>query len=520
MNGSVRRTATLFRLWPLILYLLLAIGIQWITGAWDAAFVTYPDEPSHFVSSVMVRDYIAHGLTQNPLSFAKEYYDHYPFFAVGYWPPLYYVMMGTWFLIAGVGRLQALLLVGVVASGCAWLICVLVRRRAGDAAGFCAGLLFLTLPEVQTWLCAVMVDQTVLFFSLAATLFTIRYFERPDWTNAIGFALCAAATVLTKYSGLFILGLPYLVLLLLRRFDLLRSRSFWAQPVLTCALVAPWVLWTAHLARVGLPAKAPQSGIVVRIIDFSRESLLIFPAVPLVFVIAGLVVLVMRPSAWRLDTTVTACYIVLLIGFLVVTPVDAERRYLQGAAAALLVLSFFGWWTFVEAAANRGAQWVKFAPILVIAAAVTISSLQVLRFRRIPDTAVPEVVRAVTRQPQWRGKRILVAPDMEGSMIAEFVARDPRRPGYWLRRPSKRFASLDWFGGHYSTRFSSASDVMKELRADPVDLVIWHRIPVSSQRPHEQQIEEVLKDSPAEWRPLASFGSWTIYQYIAAPRDN
>jgi hypothetical protein len=129
---------------------------------------------------------------------------------------------------------------------------------------------------------------------------------------------------------------------------------------------------------------------------------------------------------------------------------------------------------------------------------------------------VPEIVQAVTEQPEWTGKRILVAPDMEGSMIAEFVARDPRRPSYWLRRPSKRFASLDWFGGHYSARFSSASELMDELRADPVDLVIWHNIPIASQRMHEQQMQEALTRSPSDWQPLATFGSWTIYRYVPA----
>ncbi len=504
-----------FRYWPLVIYLLLSAGIQWVTGAWHAAFITYPDEPSHFVSSVMVRDYLAHGLNQNPLSFAREYYEHYPFFAVGYWPPLFYILMGLWFLVVGVGRLQALLLVAAIASGCAWMICILVRRRAGEVAGFCAGLIFLTLPEVQVWLCAVMADQLVVLFSLVAAAFVIRYFERPNWPNAIGFAACAAATSLTKYSGLFICVLPLAAMVVLRRFDLLRRPSFLAQPLLTGCLVAPWVLWTAHLAALGLPG--PQHDPVLgRLVSFLREPFLIFPPAALVFVTGGLIILLLRPRAWRLDSTVVALYAILLIAFLMVTPVGAERRYLQPAAAALLVLSFMGWWIVIDSATRRGPTWAKAAPVLVMLTAAAICSLQVLRFRRIPDTPIAAVVHSITEQPEWTGKRILVAPDMEGSVIAEFVAQDPHRPSYWLRRPSKKFASLDWFGGHYAVRFSSTRELMDELRADPVDLLVWHAIPAGLQRPHERQMQEALVSSPSCWRTLSSFGSWTIYQYVPA----
>jgi hypothetical protein len=381
--------------------------------------------------------------------------------------------------------------------------------------GFCTGLIFLTLPEVQLWFCAVMVDQAVVLFSLASAVFVIRYFERPTWPNTVGFSVCAVLTVLTKYSGLYVCALPLATLLLLRRFELLRSRSFLAQPALLCALVAPWILWTAHLATVGLPPQESHGGFALRTIGFIRESFEIFPPILMVLVMLGLLGLAVRRRAWRTDTAVMALYAVLLIGFLVASPVvGPERRYLQPAAAALLVLSWAGWWTFVSDATRRGANWVKAVPALVLLVTAAICGVQVLRFPRIPNYPIRAVVRTITAQPAWTGKRILVAPDMEGAVIAEFVAQDPHRPSYWLRRPSKSFASLDWFGGRYAQRFSSARELMDELRADPVDLLIWHAIPAGSLRPHERQMKETLVSSPVVWRPMASFGSWSIYQYI------
>jgi len=500
------------RLWPLVVYLSLCIGIQWASGSWNASFTAYPDEPSHFVSSVMVHDYLVHGLDQNPLSFATEYYKHYPFFAIGYWPPLYYILMGLWFLAVGVGRLQALLLVAAIASGCAGMICILVRRRAGQFAGFCAGLLFLTLPEVQTWFCAVMVDQAVVLFSLVAIWFAIRYFERPSWRSAIGFAILAAAAVLTKYSGLYICAIPIVAILALRRFGLLRERSFWAQPVIICCLVAPWLLWTAHLASVGLPEQG-RGPAVGRVLSFSRESLLSFPPATLIFVLAGVMILMARKQSWRVDTKIIALSIAANIGFLAASPVDPERRYLQSVAAALLVLSFIGWWTLIETAGRRGTGWARVALAAVALVVLATSSLQVLRFRRAPDANARSVVRYIAGQPKWMGKQILVAPDMEGPMIAEFAAGDAHRPGYWLERPSKRFARLDWFGHHYEAKFSSAEALMADLRTDPVDLVIWHNAPAALQRPDERQMQEALTRWPSCWQPVITIDTLQIYQY-------
>jgi hypothetical protein len=503
-----------FRLWPLVVYLSLSIGIQWASGSWNASFTAYPDEPSHFVSSVMLHDYLVHGLNRSPLSFATEYYKHYPFFAIGYWPPLYYILMGMWFLAVGVGRLQALLLVAVIASGCAWMICILVRRHAGQFAGFCAGLLFLTLPEVQTWFCAVMVDQSIVLFSLAAAWFAIRYFEQPSWRSAIGFAVLAAATVLTKYSGLYICAIPVGAVVVLHRFELVRARSFWAQPVIIGCLVAPWLLWTAHLARVGLPEQG-RGPVVGRVLSFSLESLLSFPPATLAFVLMGVVILMGQRAAWRTDTKIIALFVAANIGFLAASPVDPERRYLQSVAAALLVLSFIGWWTLIENVGRRGTGWARVALAAVALAVFTTSSLQVLRFRLAPDANARSVVRYITGQPKWMGKRILVAPDMEGPIIAEFAVGDVHRPGYWLERPSKRFARLDWFGHHYEAKFSSAEALRADLRANPVDLVIWHNAPAELQRPDERQMQEALTRWPSCWQPVIRMGTWQIYQYDA-----
>ena len=52
--------------------------LVWRSGAFNAEFGEYPDESAHFVTALMVRDYLRTGLGQPPMSFAENYYLHYP----------------------------------------------------------------------------------------------------------------------------------------------------------------------------------------------------------------------------------------------------------------------------------------------------------------------------------------------------------------------------------------------------------------------------------------------------------
>ncbi|MGP8248124.1 MAG: hypothetical protein ACLQVN_26875, partial [Bryobacteraceae bacterium] len=64
-----------------LIYLAFCLLLDTSTGAWHTPFVAYPDEPAHFVGSVMVRDWLLSGRLLQPMAFARQYYGHYPYFA-------------------------------------------------------------------------------------------------------------------------------------------------------------------------------------------------------------------------------------------------------------------------------------------------------------------------------------------------------------------------------------------------------------------------------------------------------
>ena len=494
-----------------MVYFAICVFVEASTGAWDAPFTSYPDEPAHMVGSVMMRDYLA-SLPAAPRPFADSYYQHYPFFGVGIWPPMFYLVTAVWLLIAGVGRLQALLVVAAATAGAASVIGGLVRKRAGPAAGFSAGLLFLSLPEVQRWLCAVMADNVATFLCLAAAACLIRYFERATLGSALGFALCASCAILTKYTAWFLCVLPFAALVSLRRFDLLRKRSLWLQPAVIAAVVGPWTLWTLKfITRVpGLPL----GSLVGRLVAFSLTAVRVLPPVLAVAAAGGVVVLVLKPGLWNVDVRVLVLFVLGQIAFLTIAPpAGVEGRYVLPVAAAVLVLSFAGWKAALEPLTRRGAAWAF--PSLCLALALPFAATHLRAYSRPPRYPVRTVVEAIAANQAWTGKRILVASDLEGPMIAEFALEDRRHPGHWLLRPSKTLASSNWYGMEYTGYFHSPEDLAAWLKEGHLAVIIWHRRDRGEMLPHEALLGQVLSTHPPWLREVDSFDSsaWEIWEY-------
>ena len=485
--------------------------LQITTGARRADFAAHPDEASHFVGSVMVRDYLASGRLADPLAFARGFYSHYPFFAVGYWPPAFYSVTAFWFWIAGVGRTQALLVPAVFAAGTAWLIFFLVRLRAGPIAGICTGALYLSLPSVQQWMCAVMVDHFTAFFCVAGAACLLRYLEAPNRRIGLLCAACCACAVLSKYSAAYLVALPLLAAWLGRRRSLWRRPSLFLQPVVVALVVGPWVLWTRHLASYGLPAEK-QGLTLARVASVVGVAFRIFPPVLMAAVVLGLIALLFLPKLWREDVAMIGLLGAGQLALLLASPVEAEGRYVLVSAASLLVLSAAGWagvWSSIPQGARPSAVPFAAAGLVVLFVVFHFGT-----YPRPPECAIRTVVQSLQQNPAWLDKRIVVPPDLEGPFIAEFVAQDRQRPSYYLLRPSKFMASMNWFGGDYRSRFGSSEEAMNYLRDNRVELIVWHTTPDLT--PHERILADVLRDDRGWWRRIALFGSgpasWSVYQ--------
>src|SRR5262245_18910858 len=102
-----------------------------LSGAFTHELGGAPDEAAHFITGLMIHDYVASGIGTSPLEFAKEYYTHYPKVAFGIWPPLFHVMDAAWMLLISPSKASVVLMLSVFTTVVAYLLFRVIERAFG-----------------------------------------------------------------------------------------------------------------------------------------------------------------------------------------------------------------------------------------------------------------------------------------------------------------------------------------------------------------------------------------------------
>jgi Dolichyl-phosphate-mannose-protein mannosyltransferase len=500
MNNARIQTIVCF-----VICFLLVAGMQHWSGASVAAFDGYPDEPSHYLGGLMVRDYLAAGFPTAPLPYAVNYYLHLPYFAIGYWPPLFYVVEGLWMSAVGYSRSDVLLLLALIAALIAATIFAVTRSSLGIAGAFLCAVLFLLLPDVLSNNFMVMTDTMVALFSFWSVLALARYFETGGYRYSILFAVLASCTIMTKYSGGFLVLLPPLGLLIGKRWDLLRRASFWLQPVVVAVLCAPWALYTKQFAILGFASYIKLgffAGLLHYLHLWTREfgllSILLFGA----WIYQA--IFLAKADALRLLLWLHPMAVLLFQSF---APIGVETRYLIPALAPLIVLLAF--------ALAHLPNWYGPAVLAVTVACYSVVSLP---NSRRPANMVRYAAEAIIRRSGGTRQSLVYVPaDAEGPMIAEFAMRDTKRPVRILARTNKLLAQMDWLGSYYRSNYQQPSDLEQFFVENAPDLVILHpRSSGAGQFPHERLLEATIHDYPACWELLESTAGYDIYKFAGS----
>lgn len=490
--------------------------VQRLTGAVAASFGLYPDEPAHYLSSLLVRDYLASGFSQSPITFAVHYYTALPYFAIGYWPPAFYAIGGVWMLLFGVHRASALALTAVIAALLAATVFHVLRQRGVN--GWTAaiwGFVVLSIPQAIVSSSMYMLDLPVALFSLWALLEEIRFSQAPDRPrHAIGYALYASLAFLSKYSGAFVFLFPIALVASSRKWSLLRNKWFWAQPAIVVAACGPWALYTHQLMYIGLPPRGMISmhnhlalALAGFLEGFSRVAGPVLVASAAVGIAA-----VLLAKRWNLELWMYAAAPVCVIVLLVASPVDAEGRQFVTLLAplVLLIACAFG---RLELLRTRVAS-MAVPGILLIAGMARCA----VAFPHFPPDRLHSLIEYVDTHPNWEHASILLPPGCEGPAVAEFAEYALRRPQHILLRPSKIMGVADWWGISKS-RYSGARQLEEGLARNSIDLIVVHR-PQTVHTPVDSVIGAVIAKFPDDWRLAAVIkspcgrgfcGVWDVY---------
>ncbi len=493
-----------------LLFLAEALLLQWLGGAYASGFGGHPDEAAHFVSSVMVHDFLLHPGAGQPMAFAQQFYLHYPKVAIGNWPPLLHGLLALWYLLFGVSRASALVLIAVFAAATATLMAAAARRLLSPTAGMFAGAVYLALPLVQESSAVVMTEHLVTLLLLASTLAFARFARfarlarRGATAHALLFAALASAAILTRGSAWALVVVPPMVILLTADWRLLINWRLWLAALMVGALCVPWYVATRGMspnAMVGIDASAPAAFFLQAAAYFPLAAVRAIGLVLALLAALGVwhTMLRRQPAPVPLQgATEWPALAAMASGVLLiqcVVPAGIEARYVLQLLPALMLF------------AAAGLHWLATlgAPNVTWSAAAIVILLTVFHLpETMRNSGYEQVAADLATQPT---PTVLLISDArgEGSMVAAIALRE-RRPHSLVLRGSKLLVSEDWLGRASRPRFATNDAVRTMLDAIPVNaVVIDHAIEASQARSYHRQIEQLLKADPEHWTPHASY---------------
>jgi hypothetical protein len=488
-----------------------AAGLQVGGGAYRNEFGGHSDEAAHYITGLMVRDYVLSPPWRAPMRYAEDYYIHYPKVAVGHWPPFFYVVQTGWMALFGTSRASVLLLMVTLAALLAWTLWRVIAAESGALVGLGWALVLIGLPITQRMTAMLMADLLVALLAFWAALCLGRYVERGRRVDAALFGLLAALALLTKANGLCLALAPPLTLLLTGRWGLLARPSFYWPAAIVVALCGPWYYLTLTPGLAGNGVSEGSAGLANTVRGlryYSNPGLTIgFSAAALAAV--GVVARVAGPHASGRPRGPWAALTALVVGCLAIAcavPVGWEPRYLLGAVAPALALAAAGAAALAGLLTpRRGGPWLRCG---LPAAALLLIGWEMIVPQGSRCQGFRPVALDLLADPGLRHAVFLVSSDEpgEGMFIAE-VAGHERRPGHVVLRASKVLAKSMWDTSGYIPLYRTAEEVMEFLTKVPVDIVVVDTsIPASSARLRQQpQLLQAIGDRPDRWKLLGSY---------------
>jgi Dolichyl-phosphate-mannose-protein mannosyltransferase len=482
-----------------ILYLALCVSLQWAGGAFQSGFGANPDEPAHYVTGLMVRDYIAQFFPSSPIAFAKNYYLHYPEVAFGHWPPMFYALEAAWMLLAPVSYRSLLLLMAALTATTALALDRLAR------GGYLAGVLFIALPITQTYSSSIMAEAPLALFSLLAIIALIRFLEKETLSGALLFGVFASLAILTKPSGWAITIVPAVALLLMRSPGRLLSTRLWISAAMVGVLCVPYYVLTLKMARAGMEGRSiTWSRTSQALLEYLQRTPDMVGIVLMVLAACGFLCKVALPLRKR-NVTPHWAVIAALFGatlvFHAVVPTTAEPRKNFMALAAIVLFAI------------AGAEWIaqsKWPSTALIVLAVFASRAFAIAHRE-PSRFAAAAEYVIARADCQRTVSLVSSPTPggEGAFIAEIASRERRRPERFVLRASKQLEHSTWNGLDYRPFYTSPEQMRAALDRIPVGLLVMDS---GVLRPHEETLRQMLVADAPDWEEIYSVSGITIYR--------
>jgi 4-amino-4-deoxy-L-arabinose transferase-like glycosyltransferase len=502
-------------------YLALVLILQALSGAYQSDLSHHPDEAAHVTTALMVRDYLASGFSTPPLPFAKNFYVHYPKVALGMWPPVFYLAAGLWMLAFGATKLSLLTLMAILGALLASTLGLFARRVFGSFAAFGLGLLLIALPATQRATSTIMLDVPVSLLEFWALALLLRFFRNGESRTAAAFGVVTALATLTKANGIALVLVPVLLILLARRFDLLKRRGLYAAAVIVIGLGLPWQLVSYKMLSASVPIARVNAVFVFSTLAKYAAILVqaLGPGVVAV-ALAGLGVecarLLRRSPAASLALGGAACLLTAVVVFHSVNPTPPDDRYMLAALPTLLLCFAAGVRWIARLLAPRSSSAVP-AGLLLTVLALLPFALKSFSVPSRPELGFARVAERLSH-PEMREDVVLVCSDAigEGAFIVEMALRD-RRPQHIVLRASKVLSDNPWTPTEYRPILRTAKEVSDFLDSVPVGTVVIDQTKWMWQ-PDRTVLLQAFDQVPSRWSLVYDLAACPACRHILVYR--
>lgn len=421
------------------------------------------DEGSHFLNGYLIWSYLSEASGQNPLTYATDFYVHYPKISIGHWPPLYYLFLAGFFFILPHVPFSFMLVNLVVAALPAILVARVVRQVLGLPWSALAAITYVLIPITLNNTMYLMLDQALAGLCFLAALLWSAYTRQPTLQRGLAYAVITAVAILVKGNGWLLGVFPFFHIALTGRWRIFSNWQTYVSGALALSIVGVWTLVTFKISSDGFNYAWGVDYFVLATSTFlsALYSNLGFVGMIAVFVgIAGSLSAKERPELLELGKTGLAMVLATIL-FHSIVPVDLDQRYMSAAIPFLAIFMAVGVWV-----CTQRWQLVISRPWLVLPVAIAIFSIPGLFFlqNRLDrfDMRMDLVAAQLTERP---GGGVIVidgSPGAEGALTAEVVLRDLDRKSYVVRS-SQLLAKSDFMGNRYVLRVDTPEAVLSLL---------------------------------------------------------
>lgn len=226
---------------------IVALGLFYFFGYRASEPFFYNDETRHVMTGVYFRD-LLHDMPLTHLrEYTVDYYLQYPALGLLVWPPFFYFVEGLFMSVFGTSMVVSkILMAGFAVMACAYLY-QLVRHTHDTTRAAVAVMIFGLAPLVFQYSHYVMLEIPTVALGLAAIYHFVRYLDRERRSDLFLAALASALAALTRFDAIYLLPLFGILVIVRRRWKVLRRKEAIVAGALALALVLPVYAVTAKI---------------------------------------------------------------------------------------------------------------------------------------------------------------------------------------------------------------------------------------------------------------------------------